>query len=94
MRYQAIQYDPATGRIRQVLDPERDMAPEDVVKLLSPEPHEAVFAYAKQVGQNRLHEWQCAISLKHGVYPAEIHPAIEDYILRAAKLAGLSLRKV
>lgn len=62
MRYQAIQYDPATGQIRQVLDPHLDLdkatgrlveipgvvvGPE-VVKLLNPEAHEAVHAYLKR----------------------------------------------
>jgi hypothetical protein len=93
VRHQAIQYDPSTGQIRQVLDPQKDMGPEEVVKLLNPDPHELVLAYPKQEGRNALHEWQAHVTLKHGVYPADTHPDIEAHVLAKAQAANVQVRK-
>lgn len=82
MRHQAIQYDKNTGQIRQVLDPERDMTPEEVVTLLRPEPHEAVIAYPKDPDpkRNRYHEWQEHVTRHTGKLPLGLHPDIEAHV--------------
>jgi len=100
MRHQAILYELATGRVRAVLDPERDTTPEEVVALLPAEaghatlayakrgrerlPHESPADYAKNAG-DRLHEWQAAVSAHTGLIPDGLHPEVEAHVRSVLK---------
>lgn len=88
MRYFAIQYEPATGRIRQVLDPGEDLASEKVVTLLNPDPHEAVMPYqvTDPTQAHMLHHWQTEVTRQTGKLPDDLHPEVLAHVRLALGL--------
>lgn len=94
MSHQAIVYSLTSGRVRYVLDPEGVIWPGELAAKIKLQPGEGLLVRAKQSGQNRLHEWQAAVSGHCALVPKELHPEIHVHVHAHAGALGITLTEV
>jgi hypothetical protein len=101
---QAIVYSAATGRVRWVHDPERDVAdPQAYLASIAPRAGEAVTLITKRAaspqrnptrGNNTLHDWQAVASIASKRRPVPMHPDVDAHVIASAASAGVVLEDV